>query len=70
MLQGANAEHFVTTFLGEVILRFGDPRALVRDNDPQFIANFTQKLTLFLGIDQALTLVYPHEANMVEQKNS
>ncbi|GFX49432.1 transposon Tf2-8 polyprotein [Trichonephila clavipes] len=68
-LPNATAKECAITLIEEVLLRYGIPRRLIRDNGTQFVSAVMQQICYLLNIHQSLIPVYHPQANPVERKN-
>ncbi|GBL98831.1 Gag-Pol polyprotein [Araneus ventricosus] len=68
-LAQATAHECATTLIEEIFMRYGIPRRIISNNEPQFISSVLQQVFCTLNINQNLIPVYFPQANPVERKN-
>lgn len=58
LLRHTTAEICARTLIDEVMLRYGIPRRVISDNEPQFIGAVMQQVSFCLGFSQSFIPVY------------
>jgi hypothetical protein len=68
-LRSTTSNGIANILSNEIFSRYGLPRHIVSDNDPQFVSNLFKGFCKTLGTNQNLTANYHPQSNMAERAN-